>query len=54
LYQRVGIETLHEHGVTIKEIQKEVGCSTPTVYHWLQHYKTDKNFEDDAREGNKK
>ena len=42
---------MHQEGRHIDYICEKVGCSKPTVYHWINHYKSTNNFSDDLREG---
>ena len=45
--QRKGIVIMHQEGRSIDYICEKVGCSKPTVYHWINHYKSTNNFDDD-------
>jgi hypothetical protein len=52
--QRRGIVILHQDNNTIEQICMKVGCSKPTAYHWINHYRITGNFNDDLREGRKR
>jgi transposase len=52
--QRRGIVILHQDENSIEEICSKVGCSKPTAYHWINHYRATGNFDDDLREGRKR
>jgi DNA invertase Pin-like site-specific DNA recombinase len=52
--QRRGIVIFYQDNNSIDEICMKVGCSKPTVYHWINHYRITGNFYDDLREGRKR
>ncbi len=52
--QRRGIAILHQDGNSIDDICIKVGCSRPTAYHWMNHYRATGKFDDDLREGRKR
>ena len=52
--QRRGIVILYQDNNSIDEICMKVGCSKPTAYHWINHYRITGNFNDDLREGRKR
>ena len=52
--QRRGIVILYQDNNNIDEICMKVGCSKPTAYHWINHYRITGNFNDDLREGRKR
>jgi transposase len=52
--QRRGIVIFYQDNNSIEEICTKVGCSKPTAYHWINHYRITGNFNDDLREGRKR